>query len=322
MSIRSLALFGFLLIHPMLRSALAGEILLADGRREAVEAPRKDSKGRWTASRDGRRTVLKPGHTVVVIDDDGIETVLIPALSATEQPETETILASLRDTKNASWVVGVERLAERPTQGIIDGLMEMSTNRKKELRGRAYTGLAALRTREGVLAAANAILDERDAALRRESASLLFSVREVLRRSDAAEAFQRGIADKDAGVRVAFALLAPIENESAITVLRDQGLKNRDHHIRESSALALGRRGDVAGEKVLVSMLARKKLPGFGAGDQELMSRMLSTEKVMVCQILGAFGTKTAISALRKATKSQDGEVRAAAEAALAKSSG
>jgi hypothetical protein len=49
----------------------AAAIVFADGCREAASAPRRDSKGQWTAIRNARRTVLRPGNVVVVVDDEG-----------------------------------------------------------------------------------------------------------------------------------------------------------------------------------------------------------------------------------------------------------
>jgi hypothetical protein len=118
-------------------------------------------------------------------------------------------------------------------------------------------------------------------------------------------------------VRIVFALLSPHDDAAATAVLRADGIKNADHHIRESSALELGRRGDGAGESILVGMLARSRLPGFDQ-DTALMEQYLIREQVEVAGVLGRLGTGSAKAALRKAATSRFEPVRKAAEAALA----
>lgn len=298
-------------------AARAAEIIFADGRRETVQEPRKDSQGRWTAVRDGHRTSLRPGDVVVVIDDAGSESVTIPSQAEPpDAPESAAALASLRDPKNDAWRASAERLGTRPTKALLDALVALTSDANKELRSRAIVGLTMLRTKEGVTAAAAAVLAEKDATLRREAASALFAVGEIFVRSESKDLVQAGISDRDAMVRIVFASLAPLDLEAAKAVLRTDGLKHGDHHVRESAAVQLGRRGDGAGESILVGMLARARLPGID--DDALMERMMTREKVEVCALLGKLGTDTAKAALRKAAASGVEAVRKAAEAALA----
>lgn len=298
-------------------TARAAEVVFADGRREPVTEPRRDAKGVWTATREGRRTVLEPGDVVAVVDDAGTETVTIPATAdPPDAPEAAALLASLRDPKNPSWRQTADQLAERPTKSVLDALVALASDPAKESRRRAVAALARLRTREGVVAAATAILAEKDAALRRESASVLFSVQEIFRRAPTEDVVRKGIADRDAIVRIDFALLAPHDVEAAGEVLRKEGLKSGDHHVRESAAVALGRRGDGAGEGILVGMLARARLPGID--DEALMERLMIREKVEICGILGKLATDSAKAALRKAASAGPEPVRKAAEDALA----
>lgn len=313
---RVLALFAVPLLAS-LATAQVPEIVLADGRHEPVEDPRQDSHGRWMATREGRRTVLKPGEVVAIVDAAGKETVTLPELAdAPDPPETAAALAALRDPKNAAWREATEQLGARPSRGILDALLALASDARKEMRSRAITALARLRTRESVKAATDAVLAEKDKGLRRDAASILFSVQEIFRRCDAKDSVAAGLADKDVMVRIDFAALSPAGNAQADAVLRNEGLKHADHHVREMAALELGLRGDVAAEPELAGMLARNELPGID--DPELMQRMLVREQVQICGIFAKSGTDTAKAALRKALSSPREAVRKAAEAALA----
>ncbi len=299
-------------------AAFAAEIEFADGRRETVADPKQDSKGQWLATRDGRRTVLKPGDVVAIVDDAGKETVTIPALAeAPDTPEVTAALATVKTGADGAWEAALDVLAKRPTQAVIDALVALAGDAKKDLRGRAYRALCALKTRESVAAAGAAILREKDDATRRASTSLLFAVQGIFERSDTLETVKAGIADRDAGVRVAFAMLSPPDMEAANAVLRTDGIKHPDHHVRESSAMELGKRGDAAGESILAGMLGRTSLPGAEKGEA-IYERLLIEEQVAVCRIFGKLKTEKGRAALMKATKSKHEAVRKAAEAALA----
>jgi HEAT repeat protein len=305
-------------VFALASGAAAAEIVYADGRRESVADPRQDGKGQWLATIEGRRTVLRPGEVVVIVDDAGAETVTIPALAEPpDPPETAAALAGLRDPKNDGWQQSAEQLARRPSRALLDALAALCADKNKELRRRGVAALARLRTRESVAAAAAAVVAEKDAALRRELASSLFSVQEIFRRADTAASVKAGVADKDAIVRVAFASLSPPDFAPAIPVLEADGLGSADHHVRESAAMELGERGDASGEGVLVSMLARTSMPGV-TDDPALMERLLVREQVAICRILGKLGTPGGKAALEKAKSSKFDAVRKAAEAALA----
>lgn len=298
--------------------AVADIAIYADGRRAEVESPAKDSKGEWLGTIDGRRQRLKLGEIVALVDDKGQETSLIPVLSdGARPPAFDSALAILSDTKSEMWFEAVRQITSPPTHVAFDALVELAKSNKKELRLRAVNGLAALATKESSLAAAKLVLEEKDSKSRRDLAGALFSVREILRRSDAAELIGAGLADKDSLVRVEFALVAPHDLELATEVLRKDGLKYSDHHVRESAAVDLGLRGDATGVKVLAAMLARSKMPGLDA-EPELGQRLLIAEQVEICRIIGKLGGDTAKSALTKARSSPHEAVRKAAEAALA----
>lgn len=311
----AVALLACLGIYPP--AAQAQVLVHADGRREAAANPRQDSKGRWMATVEGRRVVVKPGDVVAILHENGKETVIIPTLSKDPiTPEAKAVLASLRDTRNAAWREALSRLAAQPSQAVLDDLVALAAERKKELRSRAIEALVGLRTKESVLAAAKAILGEKDRSLHRSAASRLFAVQEIFKRSDRGELVRAGIGDRDRTVRYVFAMLSPPDMEKANAVLRKESLKDRDHHVRESAAMELGLRGDRSGERVLIRMLARKKLPGFH-DDEKLMIRYLIREQVAICKILGRFGTDAAKAALQKATSSPHASVSGAARAAL-----
>lgn len=300
-------------------AAFAAEVEFADGRRETVDDPRQDAKGQWVATREGRRTTLKPGDVVAIVDDAGKETVTIPALA--EAPDPPTILAALETVKDGAdgvWEAALDVLAARPSRSVIDALVALAGNTKKDLRARSYRALCGLRTRESVAAAGAAILREKDDAVRRASASMLFSVQGIFRRADTVETVKAGIADRDAGVRVEFALLSPPDMEAANAVLRADGIRHSDHHVRESAAMELGRRGDASGEAILSGMLTRTSLPGAEKGEP-IYERLLVEEQVAVCRIFAKLKTARGRAALEKATKSKHEAVRKAAAEALAK---
>jgi HEAT repeat protein len=297
---------------------LGAEIIRADGRREPVTDPKQDSQGAWVATIEGHRTILKPGDVVVIVDDAGKETVTIPEFAdPPDPPETAAMLASLSDPKNDAWQTVMEPLAKRPSKAIHDALVALSTNAKKPLRDRAVRALLQLHTRASVMAAAAAILAEKDKRLRVELASALYSAQEIYKRCDCADSLKAGIADPDRDVRLVFATLAPQDDATALTVLKNDGLKHSDHHQRESAAVEVGRRGDKSGESILVSMLAWTKLDV--SEDAALNDRILGEQQVEVCEVLGTFGTPAAKTALEKAKASKLECVRKAAEAALAK---
>lgn len=298
-------------------AADCGEVVHADGRRERVEDPRVGSNGQWTATIDGRRTPLKAGEIVVVIDDAGVETVTIPPTSdEADSPEVKALLDGLRDPKNDAWLMTMERLAMRPTTSVQAALEALTVDPSKEIRKRGIQALARLRTREGTIAAAKAVLAEKDKALRREAASALFSVEEIFRRCDGvAEFVKQGMADTERDVRFVFAMLSAKDDAAAVAVLKKDGLGHSDHHVRESAALELGRRGNVAGEKILIGILGWTELDV--SDDPALNERLLIEQQTEVCEVLGTFETATAKAALEKARKSKLAAVREAAERAL-----
>lgn len=291
--------------------------LHADGRREAITNPRQDGQGRWTAEVDGRRTPLAAGEIVAIIDSDGKETWIVPKLSDATAPPDASLLAPLKDLKNREWFTAAEKAAAMRTQGMLEALVSLAADPAPELRRRGFQALLRMRTEESARATADLVLAERDSKIRREHASLLFSVQSILRHCLSTETLETGLADKDADVRTVFAHLTPRENRAAIEVLKKDELKHSDHHRRESAALELAERGDTAGEAILIGMLQRTKLPGFDGGDA-LMEKLLIEEQMSVCRVLAKFGTEKAKAALKQAASSSKlPAVRAAAKAAL-----
>jgi HEAT repeat protein len=298
-------------------ASLAEELVYADGRRETCVGLRQDEKGRWTAAIGDRRTTIRPGEIVAVINEDGKETEIVPELvEGPAREQTLAALASVRDAKDESWRVAAERLSTPPTRAAHDELVRMTTSDSKDARQRGIAALALLRTKESVVAAAEAVLKEKDATVRRAAASSLFAAWEVFRRAPTQDLVKLGLADKDAAVRFDFAMLSPLDCADAVPVLKADGLKNGDHHVRESAAMELGRRGDASGEAILVSMLQRPRIPGVD--DPEMAEKMTVQEKVQVCGILGRLRTAAAKAALKKASASGPEAVRKAAAAALA----
>ncbi len=298
--------------------AAAGEVIHADGRREAAEGLRQTSAGIWTAQVGSRRVALKPGIVVVVIEDSGKETVTIPPLSdAPASPQSTAALARVQDARNKAWMQAASALGEKPARAVHDALVELTSSKRKELRGRAVHALTMLRTRESVAAAAKAVAAEKDRKLRREAASALLSVREIVTRADAAESVKAGLADKDKSVRVIFALLAAEGDATALAVLEKDGIGHSDHHFRESAAIELAHRGSAAGEPILIKMLQRKRIPGLEDAGPELATRQLVREHVEICRLLGKLETEKGKAALEIAKKSPHELVRKAATKAL-----
>lgn len=308
---------GAIVVGGPTRVAESGEIVHADGRREQVTEPRVGANGQWTAMIDGRRVPLRAGEIVVVIDDAGAETITIPpTVDEADTPEVESVLASLRDPKDESWMVAIERLGAHPTKSLQAALEALTVDANEELRRRGIQALTRVRTREATIAATKAVLAEKDKTLRREAASALFAVEEIFRRCDGtAELVKQGMVDLERDVRFVFAMLSNRDDADAIPVLKKDGLGNPDHHVRESAALELGRRGNVAGEKILIGILGWTKLDA--SDDPALNERLLTEQQVEVCDVLGGFGTATAKAALEKARKSKLPAVREAAERAL-----
>jgi hypothetical protein len=314
---------GFLSGLILLSSAVivpseGAELVHADGRRETVAEVRKGADGRWMEQREGRLVQLTPGDVVVIILAGGKEEVTIPALlESPDPPEAAALLASLRDPKNEAWLLETApSLAKRPTRGIHDALVALTTDKSRETRARAIGTLTQLHTKESVTAATKAVLAEKDTTARRRGALLLFSVQEIFQRSDAAASVEAGIAHSDPTVRYVFAMLSPPDLEAANAILRNEALKSSDHHVRESAALELGQRGDAAGTSVLIGMLGRTSLPGFEARDP-LGERLMIEEQVEVCAVLGKLGGDGAKAALGKAASSRFEPVKAAARKAL-----
>jgi hypothetical protein len=297
----------------------AAEVLRADGTRVAVKEPRKDSKGDWTGELEGRRTILKPGESAVVIDDEGAEHENIPPLEDAAMSEpADAALAALKSVAKHDGpevLFALARLSEYRTTGMRDALVALLEEKDRHLRTVAIRGLGALLPKETVARAARAVLDEKDRATRRATADSLFAVQVILRRADCRDTILEGIADADAEIRIKFALLAPPEIAEAIPVLRKDGLKHADHHVRESAALELGRRGDAGGEDVLIAMLARALPKEATTGSFE--EGHFIAEKVAICAMLGGLGSEKSKAALSKAAKSKLPAVAAAASAAL-----
>lgn len=299
-------------------AAQAEKIVYADGRQEAAKAPAQDRNGRWTVEVEGRRVALKAGEVVAIVDAKGTETTLIPALAtAPDSPEAIAALARMRDPKDADWETAAMTLGEHPSRSILDALVELAGSKSKDLRSRGLTGMARLRTKESTVALAEALLAEKDAALRRAAASLLFYVQEVFRRCDAEPLMRRGIGDKDKDVRIAFAQVSRPDLAEGTEVLRRDGIRHGDHHVRESAAMDLGERGDAAGESILIAMLARTRIPGMEGTAAEIEPHLVR-EKVAICRVLGGFTSEASTAALEKAKASPFEAVRKAAAEALA----
>lgn len=293
----------------------ADVLVHADGRRTQVSAPRADSKGNWTIELEGRRVAVQPGEIVAIVDGEGRETRIPHELRDLPwTPADDGRLTRFVGGREPDWQSAMVELVTPPRRAVLEKLQGLRADKRAETRARVIAALAGLRTKEGVRAAAEAVLSEADTRTRSNGASVLFSIVEIYRRSACDDLTKRGLADKSSAVRFAFAWLAPDDCAEAVPVLVKDGLSNSDHHLRESAALRLAAHGDASGEALLVAMLARDRVPGVD--DADLAERLTVREHVAVCEALGRIGTKRARAALDTARNSKRPEVRAAAEAA------
>lgn len=312
----SFSLLALALGAALAPAARADWLLYADGRRVEAAAPRQGGDGLWTVELEGRRVALKPGEAVAVIDAGGAETDVTTPLrdapaSAEDLAAVEVLAGRDGEAAAAAWL----SLMDRRTRGVLEALVPLTTHRASAVRERALTALVRLRSRESTAAAARAVLAEKEREVRKAAGSALFAVQELFRRADLAAETHAGLAHEDGELRVTFALLAPTTLEAAVPVLVEDGLGHRDHHTRESAALALGLRGNPAGEKVLLKVLSRTALEV--SDDPALNERLLIAEHVAVCAALGRLTTPTSRTALEKALRSPHEAVRTAAQAAL-----
>jgi HEAT repeat protein len=318
--LRSLFLVLATVCAPLLAAhefAENAHLVHADGRREQVAGLERDAAGHFSVLEGDRRVPIRVGDVVAVVDAEGAETETIPELRAGDVSAAESAaLEALKAGVEPDWFAALATLGQRPTRAAHEALLALAAEDEPKLRARAVQGLAAQHTKASTLAVARAALEDADAATRAAAATALFAVRAIFVRAEPGALVDAGLEHTDRDVRFGFAFAAPHGNERALDILRREGLKHSDHHRRESAALELGLRGDAAGEKILAAMLARSRLPGIDDADVE--RRLRVAEKVQVCEVFGALRTKAALAALRKATKDDEADVRAAAEAALA----
>ncbi len=299
----------FLIVAP----GHGAEVVWLDGRRETV-----------------KRIVVKPDHLLVANsrglqrlskrrvvqarDNDGKAIVLRRELRDAPLDEAlRGMLAALPGTPPEKWPRAQEQLADAMSRAVMQQLIGLTKDKRPETRARAGTVLLMMGIESPLRAGLSVAQQDKDKGVRRALASTLFQVAGALRAARLADTVAQGLADRDAIVKTSVALaLGRMGDQRALPVLK-AGLKNRDHHVRESVAEALAELGSDAGVGVLIRMLSRRTHP---AGPS-LPKRLVIEEKIRMCDHLGRLRSKKAISALKKAGRSKNPELAAAAKRAL-----
>jgi HEAT repeat protein len=222
------------------------------------------------------------------------------------------------------------QLTERCNRDAFAKLEQLAASDKRAVRQCAAQALAMAATPETVKAALEAALADSDPGLLREVGSLVGhgAALAAVEEAGATELLEKGMASKDQKARFGFAWAAArLGSDEALPVLATF-LTDRDHHARESAAMALAERGDDAGAKILIEIAKRKRAPAEaanrGADDETkaLVARMVLRERVRACELLGRLKCDEATSSLRALLRSKEPELAAAAERALAQIDG
>jgi HEAT repeat protein len=222
------------------------------------------------------------------------------------------------------------QLTERCNAEAAAKLERLAASDKRAVRQRAAQALAMAATPETVKAALEAALAAGDAAVLREVGSLVGhgAALAAVEEAGATGLLEKGMASKDQKARFGFAWAAArIGSDDALPVLATF-LTDRDHHTRESAAMALAERGDDSGAKILIEIAKRKRAPAEAANrdaDDEtkaLVARAVMRERVRACELLGRLKCEAAAASLRALLRSKEPELAAAAERALAQIEG
>jgi len=293
------------------RPVSGAEVTWLDGRRETVARASVKGDSVLLSFDKGMRSVSKR-RVVRLTGDDGAEIAL--ARQLTDVPADGALKAALEELSAAPperMRMVEEQLADSMSRAVVAELVELSRSKKADTRARAATTLLLMGLDEPVRAGLAVALGDPDKGVRLRLASTLFEVRAVLRTDDVAP----GLEDRDAAAKATFAMvLGGLGDRRAVPVLRTAGLKNSDHHVRESAAETLAELGDDAGVTILIGMLSRAKHPA-GAS---LPERLVVEEKVRVCGHLERLRARKAVPALKQAARSKNAELAAAANRALA----
>ncbi len=210
------------------------------------------------------------------------------------------------------------------TQEVLDGLQKTLAGKAAAPRALAAQALAMTATQDGVKAAIAAAKADptlwKSVATALDSGAALAAVHAVDARAD----IETAMTHKDRIVRFCASWVAAhLASKSALPILATF-LADSDHHIRESAAVGLAECGDASGAKVLMTMARREKSPAMeanrdaDAATRDLVARGARQERIRACKLLGALKVKDAVATLTALGKHADGDIAAAAKAALA----
>ena len=291
----------------------AAELVWLDGRRETTKRIVVKQNSVLIATDRGLRSVSKR-RIVKALNDDGESIALDRGLRDVALRDTmRTALAALREISPDQLPRIQEQLADSLSRAVMKHLVELAGNKQPEIRARAATTLLMMGVDEPLRAGLSLARQDKDKKVRLRLASALFQVLGALEASSLIDEVAKGLSDRDQNVRTAFALvLGRLGDQRALPVLKT-GLKNRDHHVRESAAEALAELGSDAGVNVLIGMLSRKKHPGGSA----LPEQVVIDEKIRICGYLARLRAKKALTALKRAARSKNPELAAAAKRAV-----
>jgi HEAT repeat protein len=215
---------------------------------------------------------------------------------------------------------------EHSSRAFVEALQAALAGDKAAVREQAARVLVATAVPEAVHAALAAAVEEPKGRMLQVIAPSLSSgcMLAALEASDALALVDAGLGAKDPDTRFFLAWVgARLGSEAALPVLA-RSLTDRDHHVRESAAVALAERGDAAGAALLMTMARRSRSPVQNANrtaDAEtraLVDRLALRERCRACELLGRLRHEPALAMLRKLATDKDPQLAAAAGAAVA----
>lgn len=300
----------------------AGEqVVWLDGRRESVE--RVVVKADHVLVKiDGRTRRVARRSVVAVVRASGESKPVEPTVSSAPIDATQRSLLDRLGNASPPEAPAIQTaLADRPSRATLDALARLTKAGSPEARARAAEVLLLSATPDGFDAAVALLRSDAPIATRERVATSLSRVVGAIRVRGWGPRLAPLLTDRHRGVRIAVALaLGHAGVADAAAVLKKDGLRDRDHHVREAAAEALATLGDASGVRILLKMLTRTKHPAMTtAADRKdpTLVRIMIDEKVRVCRLLGALRATTAKAALTKAARSQHADLAAAAKRAL-----
>ncbi|MCB9879204.1 MAG: HEAT repeat domain-containing protein [Planctomycetes bacterium] len=257
------------------------------------------------------------------------DAVAFVAAKTVERPPSPTAAAAVRELR-AGEEVPLPNLLQATDPlcvEVLGQLRELAGDSRRPVRVQAVRALTFAATVDALQAAFAAA--EEDAALLDEIARCAStgSALAAIDGSGGLTALMRCLGSRDKNVRAGAAWIGVhLGAEAAVPVLRTF-VRDGDHHLRESAAMALAEHGDDAGAAVLIDIARRNSSPAMAANrdadaaTRDAVARACRRERLAAIELLGRLRCAKARAALQQVTKQRqaDDEVRAAAAAALAR---